>query len=128
MNTQIIALSENGREFSPLTSLLYVTDIFGMYIFSLKTPLNVYIIFLKYNEYLIRHKIFNHLILTAFLLTNGNGIKNMTICSKWITKTHEEVIDIVLISLFTFLNKFHALLWCFQFWLCTSKCLMVWWA
>ena len=45
LNTQIIALSKNVREFSPLTSLLKGTAIFGIHIFFLKTLINVYIIF-----------------------------------------------------------------------------------
>ena len=39
-------------------------------------------------------------------------------------KTPEDVIDVVLVSLLLFLNKFSTFKWCLQCWLRTSKCLL----
>ena len=47
-------------------------------------------------------------------------------CSKWQMKTPEQYVNLfnsnVLISLLLILYKFHELLWCFHFWLWTSRC------
>ena len=51
--------------------------------------------------------------------TLGQSVKYV---QSWQQKHQKEVTDVVLVSLFLTLNRFHTLLWCYHCWLWTNKC------
>ena len=60
-----------------------------------------------------------HLLLKV---NNGETKTMYEICSKWTAKTPEQIHDVIQVSLYSFLNRFHTLFLRFRCWLWTSKC------